>query len=218
MIAAIIGSGAVTDYAQLADEVKKCDYIICADGGIKHLINADIPPDVLIGDFDSCVFDEIKLNPILEGTEIHHHNPIKDDTDMQLCIDFALEKGYDDIRLFASLGGRIDHELSNIYNLKYIHQNRASGSIISDNDRIYITDSHIKVNRLDGYKLSLISLTDTSEGITLKGLYYPLADASLLQGSSLGISNEFVDDYAEIEVKNGLLLVILSKDSLSKGE
>lgn len=215
MKAAIIGGGMVENYLAFAAEIEKCDLIICADGGIKHLINVGIPPHVFIGDFDSCEFNVAETHPILQNTEISRHNPIKDDTDMQLCIDYALTKGVSEIIIFAALGGRIDHELSNIYNLRYILEKGVFGMIYSDTNHIYITDKYLKIKREDGYKLSIVPLTSKVSGVNLSGLYYPLENAELSQGSSLGISNEFVNDYAEISVAEGVLLVILSKDSLN---
>lgn len=214
MRVAIVGGGVVDNHISFAEEIKKCDYIICADGGIKHLINVDIPPDVFIGDFDSCDFNKIKVIDILKKAKIIEHNPIKDDTDMQLCINYALDNGFKDITMFASLGGRVDHMLSNIYNLKYILDNGGSGMIFSDTNRIYITDNSIKIRRENDFKLSVIPLTPTASGVTLKGLYYLLEKAVLNQGTSLGISNEFVDEYAEVFVEEGVLLLVMSKDTL----
>lgn len=215
MKAAIIGGGVVDNYISFAEEIKKCDYIICADGGIKHLINVDIPPDVFIGDIDSCDFKAIENLPIINNTEIIIHNTIKDDTDMQLCIKWALDKGYNELTLFAALGGRIDHELSNILNLRYILDSNANGMIFSDTNRIYITNSKISVKKEDGFHISLIPITELVRGITLKGLAYTLENDDLIQGTSLGISNEFLDEYAEISITSGILLVIVSKDSLN---
>ncbi len=215
MKAAIIGGGVVDNYTTFAEEIKKCDYIICADGGIKHLINVDIPPNVFIGDIDSCDFKTIENLPIINNTEIILHDTVKDDTDMQLCIKWALNKGYNELRLFAALGGRIDHELSNIFNLKYILESNANGMIFSDTNRIYITDNKLSVKKEDGFHISLIPITDLVRGITLKGLAYSLENADLIQGTSLGVSNEFLDEYAEISITSGILLVIVSKDVLN---
>ena len=215
MKAAIIGGGVVDNYTTFAEEIKKCDFIICADGGIKHLINVDIPPNVFIGDIDSCDFKTIENLPIINNTEIILHDTVKDDTDMQLCIKWALNKGYNELTLFAALGGRIDHELSNLFNLKYILESNANGMIFSDTNRIYITDNKLSVKKEDGFHISLIPITDLVRGITLKGLAYSLENADLIQGTSLGVSNEFLDEYAEISITSGILLVIVSKDVLN---
>ena len=215
MKAGIIGGGYIDDYADLGARLKDCDLIICADGGIRHLIEIDVPPDVFIGDFDSCNRDIAEKSVNLENTKIYSHNPIKDDTDMQLCIDYALNNGCDEIVVFAALGGRIDHELSNILNLKYILDKGAKGIIYSKYNEIYITDNNIIIPKKDGFKISVIPLTPIASGVDIKGTYYPLENGEISQGTSLGISNEFISEYADISVKNGVLLVIVSKDTLN---
>ena len=46
----------------------------------------------------------------------------------------------------------------------------------------------------------------------LQGFYYPLEDATLVGDSSLGVSNEIVEEKGEIYVREGCLLVIESRD------
>ena len=212
MKAAIIGSGMVDNYTAFAEEIKKCNMIICADGGICHLINVDISPDVFIGDFDSCNEIDVKKRKLVSDTKFIQHNPVKNDTDMQLCIDYAIENGCDEIIMFAALGGRIDHELSNIFHLKYMLDKGVIGKIYSYSNRIMITDNNLKVKMEEGFKISVIPITSKASGVTLKGLKYLLENAEIIQGTSLGVSNEFDDEYAEIFVRSGLLLVIVSKD------
>ena len=50
------------------------------------------------------------------------------------------------------------------------------------------------------------------EGITLKGMKYPLEDYILDHCHSIGISNEITGEQAEIEFRTGRLIVIESKD------
>ncbi len=208
----MICNGVIDDYELISSEIAKYDLIICADGGIRHLIKMNIRPDVFFGDFDSCDFEKIRHNPIFENTLFFKHPIEKDATDTQMCIDYALENGCSYITLFAALGGRVDHELSNVFHLAYIHENNAVGSVFSEKNIIYITDSIFKTKKKEGFKLSIIPISPIAYNITAKGLYYPLEGSSLVQGDSRGISNEFVDDEAEISVENGLLLIILSKD------
>lgn len=212
MKTAIIGSGIICDYNLIAREIKSCDFIICADGGIRHLDKMNISPDVVIGDFDSYDYDSVKDLLIIANARVIKCNPEKDDTDMQLCIDYALENGTDTIVMFAALGGRVDHELSNIFHLEYINTHGKCGMIFSENNRIYTTSSSMTLRRIPGFKMSVISLTEKSEGVSLSGVYYPLDNATLLRGTSLGISNEIIASNAEISVTNGTLMVFHSKD------
>ena len=62
----------------------------------------------------------------------------------------------------------------------------------------------------DGAKyLSVFALTESAE-ITEKNLKYS-GDMRLAYDFPLGVSNEFIDDRAEIEVRTGKILVILEK-------
>ena len=62
----------------------------------------------------------------------------------------------------------------------------------------------------DGCALSVLSLTDKSEGVTVSGVKYPLQNAVLTSDFPLGISNEWTAPQTFIEVKKGVLAVIIS--------
>ena len=46
----------------------------------------------------------------------------------------------------------------------------------------------------------------------MKGFKYPLLNAAFSYGTSLGQSNELVDEVGEISVENGSLVIIESRD------
>ena len=60
--------------------------------------------------------------------------------------------------------------------------------------------------------VSLLPIDGSVKGVTLKGFKYPLKNAVIPSFSSLGISNEIVEEIAFIEAREGVLLVIESKD------
>lgn len=74
------------------------------------------------------------------------------------------------------------------------------------------TEKTLEKDKVYGKYISLIPLTSTVEGLTLTGFKYPLNDYTLPIGTSLGISNEIIGDIAHIEMKNGILILIESKD------
>ena len=55
-------------------------------------------------------------------------------------------------------------------------------------------------------------LTTQVEGITITGMKYPLENYTLTIGNSLGVSNEQIEKTAKIKVKDGILIVIKSRD------
>lgn len=80
------------------------------------------------------------------------------------------------------------------------------------NNYIHMVTDHIELQKREGFFLSLIPATPKVEGITTKGLAYPLKEAEMVMGTGLGISNEFTSDKAEVTVKKGRLYAIVSRD------
>jgi len=80
----------------LAVPLTEEDYLIAADGGLKHMESLGVTPNAIIGDFDS-------LNYIPTGAEVF---PVeKDDTDSMLAVKLGLSKGYDRFLLYGGLDG-----------------------------------------------------------------------------------------------------------------
>jgi thiamine pyrophosphokinase len=65
--------------------------------------------------------------------------------------------------------------------------------------------------RIDGHEgdtLSLIALGGDARGVTIEGCEYPLTDAVLPFGQTLGISNVLTGPTARVRVRDGIVLVI----------
>lgn len=179
--------------------------IICADGGLKVLSKLGIKPHVFIGDFDSY---KGEVDSDVECIELPK---TKDVTDTHRSIQYALDMGVKDIILTGCTNGRADHYLANIFLLEYIEKNNAHGVILDRQNRIEL------YNRVD-YKLlkykyvSILPLTETCSGVTLRGMKYPLNNATLYRYESLGISNEALESDFKIEILKGKALIIMSVD------
>ncbi len=85
-------------------------------------------------------------------------------------------------------------------------------ALIDENNTVYLIKDKIKIKRKENHKLSLIPATPIVEGIYTGGLAYPLADASMRMGTTIGISNEFTSDEAWVSIRKGRLYVVVSKD------
>ncbi|MBA2570732.1 MAG: thiamine diphosphokinase [Chloroflexi bacterium] len=132
---------------------------------------------------------------------------------MELCVRGAVERGADPIRIFGALGGlRPDHTLANLALLALpqlrgvdVTLEHAGGSIrLVDAGRSPATAAF---DGAPGDLLSLQPLGEGAEGITTQGLRYPLDDEPLAYGPSRGLSNEFVEPRASLDVGRGRLLV-----------
>ena len=58
----------------------------------------------------------------------------------------------------------------------------------------------------------ILSYTDQTQGITLKGFVYNVENFTLKKGSTRCISNEICDEKAAVSFTNGLLYCIRSRD------
>ena len=201
--AVIISAGSIKDYEYTKSFINDGDFVICADGGLLHAKNMGIVPNLTVGDFDSYKGE-------VTG-EVKKFNPEKDYTDTDLAVKEALERGYREIILLGATGTRLDHTLSNIGVLEFIALTRGKGYIVNENNIITVIRENTKIKPKEGWHLSLIPIGKV-KGVSLKNLKYSLNDYDLKFSQSLAVSNEFTDKEAEIEIKEGSLIVILSRD------
>lgn len=131
-----------------------------------------------------------------------------------MALKLAIDLKSSSITIFGALGKRMDHAISNIHILKEALKAKIPCQILDAYNRIYLIDSNIILPKSQTYGkyISLIPLTSIVEGLTLTGFKYPLENASLSIGLSLGVSNEIEEKVANIKLKNGILIVIESKD------
>ena len=177
------------------------DYVIAADGGLDHCRRLGIPPDEILGDFDS-------LGEIPEGAAVF---PVeKDDTDAMLAVRLGLERGCGEFLLYGSLDGpRLDHTVANFQTLQFLADHGAAGYLIGNTTMVTVVKNG-KITFPAGLSgtISVFCMGPDAVGVTEKGLFYGLENASLTSGFPLGVSNHFTGQRAEISVKNGSLLVL----------
>ena len=193
----VIGGGPFDGFF---DKIEENDLVITADRGFDHARSAGLIPDMAIGDFDST------SRPDFENTIAL--NPIKDVTDTVAAIDFAIEKGYEDIIIYAGLGGRESHTISNIKSMFYYKKNGINIRLKAAGKEIFVIDKDYSY-KYDGrdFYVSIFSLTEKSK-LDIKGLFYELEDYEMTNDDALGVSNETKESDFKIKVKEGILLVI----------
>lgn len=201
MRAIIIGGGDVGDY--IIDYVQENDYIICADSGFDSAVKYGLLPNVVIGDMDSVKGDYSEENVIIYPSR-------KDYTDSDLAIMYALDNGYTDVLLFGMTGTRMDHSFANLSLL--LKCKDINAVIINSNNIIRMVFDKIVIEGEIGDTVSILPFSGNLMGVTTKGLEYPLDNDSIKIGTSLGVSNKMSEKRCEITVKEGIALVIRSKD------
>jgi thiamine pyrophosphokinase len=211
MTAVIVCNGSISNYQYFKDYFNKADLIIAVDGGAAHLKRFDVKPHLLLGDFDSISDKDLSFYKNL-GIEILNFPKEKDMTDTELAVEIAIKRGCRFIIMIGALGTREDHSLSNIFILKMMLDRGVQGLIINENNEITLIKDKIELNREENMNITLLPLSERVEGVTTKGLYYPLHNATINMGSSWGVSNKFTEDKAEVTIRSGLMLVIKSRD------
>ncbi|EGD47647.1 thiamine pyrophosphokinase [Ruminiclostridium papyrosolvens DSM 2782] len=211
MKAVCVCNGSISDYDLIKKYIQESDYIISVDGGAGHLRKMGINPDILIGDFDSANSQDLDYY-LRKGINVSKFPVEKDMTDSELAIEKILELGATEVVFLGALGTRIDHSFANIMLLKKMLDIGLRGSIADEHNELYMFDSNFSISKKEGRKLSLIPITEKVTGVSTRGLKYPLVNATMVLGTSWGISNEFEEEVAFVSIDSGILLACLSRD------
>jgi thiamine pyrophosphokinase len=199
-------------------EVRSEDILIGADRGALFLVQNGFTPDLALGDFDSVTPEELELVRGASSSFEDCDPVMKDWTDTEMAFSRALDwfpesKPPLEIVIFGALGSRFDHSLANVHLLRKGLERRIPCRIVDANNEVRIIGrGSSTIQRGDFTNISLLPLTLEVFGITLIGFQYPLLKATLSIGQSLGISNILQEPIGRIEVSEGLLLVIQSRD------
>ena len=190
------------------------DFLVAVDGGLHHLKRLGLNPHLLIGDLDSV--DASELAEVMEaGVKVHRFPPAKDQTDLELGLEYALKNGYTQFIIAYPFGNRMDHTLGN---LSLLSRPDLEGKTLSLEDgqvEARLLDKSTSLPTQPGELISLLAWGAPVEGITTKGLEYPLKDETLVPWQARGISNVALADSIQLTFKSGRLLVIRTK--LSSG-
>ena len=188
------------------------DWILAADGGLRHLQALALEPTGILGDFDS-------LGSVPEGEKIVRHPVMKDDTDMMLAVKLAFEAGCKRFYLYGVLGGRLDHTLANLQTAMYI-ANRGGRPFLLGGDCCVtaLHNAEIRFRPEAAGVLSVFPLAGPARGVTLENLLYPLRDYTMESDVALGVSNEFIGKPAQAAVREGTLILVFPQLAFVEGE
>ena len=189
------------EFDALAAPIGPEDHVIAADGGLRHTQKLNILPHTILGDFDSLGF-------VPEGANVY---PVeKDDTDAMLAARRGLELGFREFWFYGSLDGpRLDHTVANFQTLQFLADRGAQGYLIGKDYIVTaLKNGSLRFPACCTGTVSVFCMGKDAEGVTLKGLYYPLENGTLTAGFPLGVSNHFTDKEAEISVAEGSLLIL----------
>lgn len=183
--------------------------VIAADGGWHHARAIGCVPDVLVGDMDSISAEGLAA-AAEAGIEVIRHRADKDNTDTELAVDLALDRGATTLTIVSGGGDRLDHILGFLHAVA----SRASSTVTID---LFIGAAYVAIvpagtrRRIavgESALVSLIPIGGPASGVRTENLKWHLTGDTLEVFSSRGVSNEALGNTIEIGLDTGILAVI----------
>jgi thiamine pyrophosphokinase len=215
--AAIVGGGDVS--TSLLDHIRRASLTVAADSGAEFLLTHGVRVDVLLGDFDSC--DPMVVQRVTaSGCRVVRLPVKKDVTDTDAALEFVLAEGYSTAIMVGAMGGRRrDHEIANFFLVERFARRGLDVVLMGPRSVIchvsgsgYAGIGERKFAARAGDWVSLFPVTATVGGVRTAGLEYPLEDAVLERGATLGVSNRMLGPEAQVSVSDGFLMIALTRE------
>ncbi len=161
---------------------------VAADSGIRHAGLLGLTPELWVGDFDSVPDDLLAEWPKVPR-EVFPSG--KDQTDGELAVRAALDRGATELVLTGAFGGaRADH--SHLHLTLAIRLAEEGVPVLLTSGRqegLPLLPGQAEFSFADGTLFSILCFGDLA-GLTVQGARWPLDRVAVPFGSSLTISNE----------------------------
>lgn len=207
---AIFANGLLYDSATLKKRLQAFgpDIVVAADGGYWSAREVGYSPSVIVGDFDSINENhDVNLDEL--DVDLLRAPRAKDETDLELALQYAVEQGGAHIVMLTALGGRIDMAMANLLLMLHPIAQQVRIEVWQANQTIWlIKPPGDTCGGKPGDTLSLIPFGGDAIGITTSHLEYSLNDENLYLGPARGVSNVLLTDEAHIKLREGALLAI----------
>ncbi len=198
----IFGGAEMTDESRIRAALRADDFILCCDSGLRYAERLHLRPSLIVGDFDSHAKPETETEVIALPRE-------KDDTDTVYAAREAVRRGFEEFLLIGVTGRRFDHTFGNVSLLLWLDKMGKKARILDDYSEMEIVSgSPAEIGGEFPY-FSLLNISGTARGITIRGAKYPLDNAEIRSDYQYGISNEVLPGQtASVTVREGCLLLV----------
>jgi thiamine pyrophosphokinase len=199
-----------------ADSIAAADFdaVIGVDAGALWALAHGLPLDLAVGDFDSIAVEDLRWIAA-SGAELHRLRPEKDETDFEVALRLAIERFPEaKITVIGALGGRLDHELTNIFlplTPKFAEFAENISLVNAQNCVQYLTRAGERIlTGRDGMKY-VGFYKRGAQDFSISEAKYPLsAEANF---ADIYASNEFVKETMTVSFSAGSVIVVYSNDS-----
>lgn len=203
----IFANGELPDLRKAASLIKPGDLVVCADGGSHYALALGLTPSMIIGDLDSISEpDKTAIQAARVPVQKHPHD--KNETDLELALQYALEQRPSRVVIAGALGRRLDHSMGNLAMLASSTLTGLDVRLDDGLEEAFFCRGAATIEGRAGEIVSLIPWGASVEGVSTEGLKWPLRAETLYPDKTRGISNELLDSKASVSITSGLLLVI----------
>ena len=208
MRAAIFLNGAPDPPDLLRRIAGRADLVVAADGGARYALDAGVVPDLVVGDMDSL--GEARTREVEErGALLERHPSRKDKMDGHLAVLAVRDRGAREVVLLCAAGGRLSALFAVPHILLASERMGLRATMVASWGRAFVLEAGSRTVAGDpGDSVSVFPFTGPATGLTLEGFGYPLEDARLEIGDTLGFHNELTGRTGRVSVERGTLLVI----------
>jgi len=208
----IFANGDLPDLNKARDLLLADDFIICADGGTRYALALNLTLKLVIGDMDSIQNDQWQRLQAL-GVAVELFPRDKNETDLELAINRAIELEPREIVIVAALGGRLDQTIGNIALLTDLQLATFNVRLDDGVEEMFFCRDQVQVQGRSGDIVSLIPWGNPVRGVQTQGLKWILDNETLYPEKTRGISNEMLSESANIKISSGNLLIIHTRIS-----
>lgn len=189
------------------------DKWIGVDRGALHLLEKNIIPDAIVGDFDSVTAAEFaRISEAVEHVE--QFQAEKDETDTDLALLSAIAFNPIEIILTGVTGGRLDHyeaTLRSLYLLQQQYPHIIFKVVNNQNEICFLLPGKHNLLKKNYTYVSFFAYGKKLHNVTLRGVKYETTNEEIEQGTSRFTSNEIIAN-GSISFEGGICLMIMSKD------
>jgi thiamine pyrophosphokinase len=206
--AAIFLNGAPDPPELLKRIAGRAELVVAADGGARYALDAGVVPDLVVGDMDSL--GEAQTREVEErGALLERHPSRKDKMDGHLAVLAVRDRGATAVDLLCAAGGRFSALFAVPHILLAAERMGLRATMVARWGQAFVLESGSRtIAGSPQDSVSVFPFTGPATGVTLEGFSYPLENARLEIGDTLGFHNELIGRAGRVSVGGGTLLVI----------
>ena len=181
--------------------------VIAADAGVHEAERLGLRVDLLVGDLDSAEPAAV-ARVEASGGRVERHPADKDASDLELALVAAAVADARQVLVLGGDGGRLDHLLGNAFLLASSRFADLRIDAVLGAARIHVVRDQRTMEGTPGELVSLFATGGPARGLVTDGLRWRLDGDDLEPGSTRGLSNEFVEATATVQVGQGVVLAV----------